>query len=432
MCAFVESFVYVVLAISILFVLINFSNIKIVYFSLLFLPYTLFFKDSRTMKDLLQYLYLIICLCLILNYVIDLIKKRSSINVGFTLSYFVLLLYVSQPWNFMSFIEHIELSLSLIILYFVLINISKFDTKEILFIMLLSILFSCFIGTFQEYSEHMNLLLPNYSTSIYMRFHGSGAPNVLGCELSFLITLLVIYHCEEKLRIIQYLFLPICIHLLLSTYSKVSFITLIFVLLYVLIRGIKNNRLGKVFILLELYLLVFIFDNEYVTEIFVRTGFVSIENSTIFINSMVLLAVTSCFKLSIKSDIIDKFTTGRFIIWKTYIGDLVSNPKTFFFGHGIGLQNLQVEGWGQTGITPHNTYLYILNQYGFFLILPIIASLYFFLKEVKRFKIKKEFLPLIVFMLFMISEDFMVYEFIPLLIVSIIFLFNFNQTEVDL
>lgn len=430
-CAFIENFVYVVLAISILFVLINFNNVKIIYFALIFLPYTLYFKDLRNMRDLLQYIYLAICVCLVLSYIIDLVKKQKSINIGFTVSYFVLVIYVSQPWNFICFIKNIELCLSLIILYFVLINIHMFNVKEILFIMLLSVLSSCFIGTFQPYSQHMDLLLARMLTEQgYMRFHGCGATNILGCELAFLISLLIIFHYEEKLKVIQFLFLPVCIHILLQTYSKVAFITLIFVVLYVLIRGIKNKKIHNVIALLLICLFVFLVDYQYVTQIFIRTGLVQTEISSISVYPMFLLTSFTCVKLTFKEDMLNKFTTGRFIIWKTYIKDLLSSPKIFIFGHGVGLQNLQVEGWGKTGITPHNTYLYILNQYGFFIILPIIACLYFFFKEIKREKTNKEFIPLIVFMLLMISEDFMVYEFIPFIIISVIFLFEFNKKEV--
>lgn len=420
-------FVYVELFLFFIFIICNCKSYKIIYFSVFLVSFNLFFKDSKNFCDLSQYVYFLIDLILLIHYIYDIKYKKIKINYFFVTVYLVLFIFLTQPWKIQGMISYIELPLTLVLLFFAYEYRDEIKIKELLYVFVISLLGSCFIGLFQNVSSHMQILLPSYYTATGVeRFHACGATNILACEINICIALMLSLDLQKKISCIHYfIIIPLQIALF-ATYSKLGIIVFfIQIVIYVVLYLIKHGKIDKKpMFLIALILGGSLLNIKVILSIFKRFT----DDFTVNTNVM-LLSFSEYYPnfLTKPLSVMNDLTTGRFEIWLTYFKNLVTSFSMFVFGRGAYSSNLVWSTYPISGMSPHNTFLFFLSNYGFLFVLLIILLIFAALKN-KKVKLNYcGLLPIIVMCLCMLSEDFSYYKLGVFMVIAL-FSLRFEKT----
>lgn len=171
-------------------------------------------------------------------------------------------------------------------------------------------------------------------TNITYRFSGTnGDPNYYSMDLILAFSCAIFYH--KKHRIMFWVVLAMTLYFGVRTFSKSFFIYFIIAILCAFVVFVKQRTYFSA-LLIILFSIVFLI---------------------IILNGSNTYLTTIINRFAGSSDL-SSITTGRTDLWESYLRDIVSSPKYFIFGHGLGADLLN-------GAGVHNFYIELFYYFGF-------------------------------------------------------------------
>jgi len=362
-----------------------FNNDKTQLFCLVI--YLYFFKFALTIEELnfTKLCNIIIIICLLKNFIFDLIHKKIKINKLFTITLLIFVIYTTCT----PFIHAIYWRNSLnIIIISSLIFFAYTYRHEISFVKLLRYLcYSLIISGLLSMINNIFDCTIYESIEFDNRFCGfMYHPNhyVVGANLALAGLLLAKYH--EKIFTPEFVILFLLIlGFAIQCVSRMfvfAFILSYFIFVILYIRKNKSIKFVLHFTACILALCL-IFQSD-INRLLYRT-----INS----NEIKDLEQIKDINESTLQDILNgtvKFDPGRLGIWKLYFIQIFASPLKFFFGYGISGPDI-----GQ--LNSHNLFIYFMYQNGIVGYLIVFLIIYSMIKNFK-FKDWKTYIPSLIFL----------------------------------
>lgn len=367
---FIKSFIYVALTFALLFVLTQ-TNGRSLYFIVFLMPLMSIFKAKLLSNYLLNYVLFACLFVLAVKLFVELfINKTKNLNWLFTLSFVALFAYFVIFANFNNLSVILSLLSGLCVLFLAYYYKDELESKELIFIFVLSLLFASFMGVFRPISPRLESLSAIFYAYGEERFSGAAAnPNVLAGELTLGIALIYTLFLNKKIKYIFYPLLAIFEIVLILTLSKSGMIifitiTIVFVILYI----IKNHSKKELLNLLQILGVILV------------SGLVCFKQTSIICSRLLDGLIGS----EVADAGMDTLTTGRSTIWMAYLNLIVDSFKSLMLGYGVGVEFVGTYA-GISGMSPHNTYIQMFYYVGLvgvvLMVLMLISS-----HGIKKFK----------------------------------------------
>lgn len=355
---------------------------------------------------LLQLIYLISC-------AISMLIKRNKINIKVFLVYLLFVLYIFINFSINSSSNIFVVVGFLLNFNTVAIALSTFKRidhfKSNVSYFAFGLATSGLIALMGEYIPQIKRNIQNIgedftvyqNNHLYTRFSGFDIdPNYFAFQVLFAISLLIVISSYKKNSIKENMLILTLVFMGILTLSKMFLILLVFIVMYIFAIYLKNNIVAAFKYIL---ILLFIF------LAMIPIGLLDFLMTTLL-----------RFSLNGKSTV--SITTGRSDLWINYTDEILSSPRVFFIGNGIGIDFLG-------GAAAHNMYLlfwYFLGLVG------IITLLFFILISYNHVKKQIEVvndnptkglnkLPLTILLIANLSLDAVMMDYFPLfLLLSIL------------
>lgn len=367
------------------------------------------------------------------KYFISILKKQRKINLKTLIPLLIFIVYILIPINKIKFDDLIKYVIAFGFIYLLLELKDEVNVNNIIIIICVSLILSCVFSLFIRYSNRMIDIMGGYfNYGIKKRQGVFSNPNWLAVYSSLVIACLI-----YKLIFEDFIFIiPLCV-IIPYTYGTLSrdyilcfMITLLFCVVLLCFKRKKINLIrfsASIFLILTV-----VFSQLEITKIYVKRldsfyreacSLIGIERNdetkpteTPSVNKN---ENQGTIKPPLNGNIdnvwIDgnPIDAGRAEIWQRYLKDFRSSPKKIIFGAGASAEIL--------GISPHNTFINLIWQFG--VIGIILLSIIFYVIGREIIKSKSIFSLLIIGLVCLISLfESNVFNYVAIMMLSLIIL----------
>ena len=324
----ISNYVYLVVAGVTLWVAL-FSKIDKTYYHLFFLlPFSAIFKLNPQSTSIFAYLMIITGIILFVR------KRKFDAAIILSIMLFVTYAIIGMKGNYTTVAK---MFFGIILLYIFVKSISPVNFKNHIMAFSLGILGSSVIGTMKDtwskltvYFSDMDYVYVNGKR--FLRFSGlNHDPNYYSIAVIIAVFLCfrLLFNKQGNKLLLASLIMSMIVFGFIS-FSKMFLLSILLLGIFLLFYRMKSSKnflitlFGAMFVVTLLYLWADKF------------GYLS--------------TITERFS---GGDI----STGRFDIWKSYLGYIINSPKTLLFGDGLGSPYYQSTG-------PHNAYIELIFFFG--------------------------------------------------------------------
>lgn len=375
-------FVYLALICGTFFICLQKDGNQL-YFLIFLLPLISIFKTSENDLYILAYLCALVIINLGIRFLIAVIKKEKKINIPFTIStaLFIVFILIFANYSALSFIFSLILGIALI--YISYVYKSDLNFKKIVLLFTFGLIFSVFIGLFRPISsrlESLSIIFYDYGKP---RFSGASSnPNILGGELVVCLACIMALYCNKEFKVVFWPVFTIFLISIIFVLSKATFLIFaVIMLLFITIYLIKNHskvdwlKIGIIVLLTICILFIFYFRFKFLIQRLtdpIQTS-TSVQNGKPTTNTQINMSMLS---------------TGRTELWLQYLKESFSSAKFALVGHGVGADFIGAYS-NSVGFGPHNTFIQILYYTGisgYIFIFAMTLSVFDF-KKIKQIKL---------------------------------------------
>ena len=340
----------------------------------------------------------------------------------------ILILYVMIPRRMLisDVVNASKVAIVVVSIYLCYVYKEELNLKNLLFVFIASILMASGVSLFRSIIPQLDNLIRVYVTyGGKYRFMGLDRdPNFYAVSVLVSLATLCIFNLKRDVK--WYLFYPLLLTLTVCGFSTISkSFLLVFCLMFAIyvlaeILTHKKRSLMAVGFSLVAVLIAGAICNTRIALMLDRFDFKESTQNTVVEQPVEDESIVADQELPDTS--LNKFTTGRFNIWMSYLKYFKENPVKFIFGSGLGETTLDRPS--------HNTLIQGVYGVGVLGVLYIIAIvLLLIIKEFKkRFK-WYELLPLFTFVCLAIALDFFVSTSMILFLGLGIFIINYNYNN---
>ena len=432
-CMFISiycaAFVYVATALLCFCVLFQF-NYRSLYFIVGFVPLINLFYYNYGSFNLLAIPVVCVVAVSCVRLLWSLFLKQQTIKIVPTvlLAALIGLMLISSSFQHLSSIFGVLCGLMFV--YLLLYFSHEVDSKELIYMFLLGIFASIFIGLFRNTSSRLDEFAMLYSANGIHRFGGITNPNFLADEMMLAFAFLCVLKCKDQIKVLFYPIFTILYITLIFTISKSGLIIfsvtfLLFAIVYLLykFKKIKFVALTMVVCIIAVTSTVFysrigiyldrfvsVFEKYSTTQQSPTQQSPTIPNPDIGMDSSgERPPQVDTDKETIK-DAVSEITTGRLDLWIQYYEKITEDTKHLLIGYGADAEDIGVYAH-YTNASSHNTFLQILYYYG---VVGLLLMLAFIASVVNWKQFKKHnllvILPLAALALYMCCDNILGYK----------------------
>lgn len=285
--------------------------------------------------------------------VIKMIIVYQNIEKNFLFFSLLFFLYCILFTGFNQIATIITMFFGILLLYYV--KKEKICTTTMISAYILGICLSSFLAllaSFSDFLPNLSKFIDNVTIKIsgrlVIRFCGLGGnPNYYSLTIILALSAIVILMNNNGFKLyyaILFVILSIFGFLTLSKSFLLSYLLLIVLSFFLLIKNRKKQKFIMLIAAIFGICLIYYFTSDYINDILFRFE---------------------------SADTLDKVSTGRLSIWKTYIIEIFNNLKTMFLGNGLNSIISSI------ALGSHNTYIQSIFYLGFIGTTIFLISLHF-------------------------------------------------------